>query len=57
MTSLNLFDPNVELTKRIDLTADKNCVQTNVFVLLETPNKFSKGKTYLPLFVSVYAET
>ena len=37
-TALNSADLNAELTKRIELTADENCVLTNVCVLLATPN-------------------
>ena len=39
LTSLNPVDPTVELTKRIDLTADKNCVQTNVLMFSMTTNQ------------------
>ena len=51
-----LVDPNAEITKRFDLAADKNCVQTQRSSFT-CDNKLSQGKTYLAIFVSVYADT
>ena len=55
-TSLNLFDPTAELTKRIDLTAVKK-LRADKRLSFTCDTKLSLGKTYLAKFVSVYADT